>query len=94
MIVLSLMLLIYCIITFIGDLWDFVRLSDHPFPALSIQEFIPICIIVGFMVVVHTIKKVHDGQHDRNEELWSMLYEDLGKIKKSMKKKGDPDAPQ
>lgn len=38
------------------------------------------------MAVVDEIKK----QRDRNEELWSELYADLGKVKRSLKKK-DPE---
>ena len=39
------------------------------------------------MAVVDEIKK----QHDRNEELWGYLLEDLGKIRKAIKKKDAED---
>lgn len=39
------------------------------------------------MAVVDQLKK----QYDRNEELWSYLLEDLGKIRKAIKKKDTDD---
>ena len=54
---------------------------------LCVMLLILACVCWAGMAVVDEIKK----QRDRNEELWGYLLEDLGKIRKAIKKKDAED---
>ena len=54
---------------------------------LGVLLLILACVCWAGMAVVDEIKK----QRDRNEELWGYLLEDLGKIRKTIKKKDAED---
>lgn len=54
---------------------------------LGVLLLILACVCWAGMAVVDEIKK----QHDRNEELWGYPLEDLGKIRKAIKKKDAED---
>lgn len=57
---------------------------------LAVLLFILACVCWAGQAVVDELKK----QNERREELFSFIFEDIGKLKKSLKKKDDTDAPQ